>query len=149
MEVAVTARPDDRGQSEVVGEILAIGVVVVVVSVVGAYLLGDVASPNGETLADVTLSVGEERIELANAGGGSVATTDLELTVYVNGTRSGITWASGTVEDDDGDARFDPGERWIRDGLTLTTETTVRVTLADTDTGTLLLDRTVSPGDRR
>lgn len=150
MDRAVTARRNDRGQSEVVGEILAIGMVVIVVTTAGAYLLSDAASPDEETLAQVTLDVSEERIELAHAGGESVATADLELTVAVNGTRQpGITWASGTVADSDGDARFDPGERWVRTGLSLAPDARVRVTLADRDTGTLLLDRTVTVRDGR
>ncbi|SEA09401.1 flagellin N-terminal-like domain-containing protein [Haloplanus vescus] len=147
MDREVTAHPDDRGQSEVVGEILAVAMVVIVVTTAGAYLLSDAASPDEETLAEIRLDVDEERVALTHLGGESVATTDIDLVVYINGTQEGITWASGTV-DGDGDARFDPGERWVYN-RTVASDATVRVTLADTETGTLLLDRTASPSDRR
>lgn len=137
-------RPDDRGQSEVVGEILAIGMVVIVVTTAGAYLLSDAASPDEETLAEIRLDVDEERVELTHIGGESIDTSDLELTMYVNGTRTGTAWADGT----DLGATFDPGERWVYN-RTIASDATVRVTLADRSTGTLLVDQTVRPGDRQ
>ncbi|RMB18051.1 type IV pilin N-terminal domain-containing protein [Haloplanus aerogenes] len=139
-------RPDsDRGQSEVVSEVLAVALVVIIVTVTGTYLLQDVTTPDEETRAQMTLSVTDDRIELTHAGGEAVPEDALNVVVRVNGTEQpGITWESGSV-DGDGDATFDPGERWIRVGLSLSGDARVRVLLADTHTGTVLLDRTVTP----
>jgi len=143
----MATRPDDsnRGQSEVVSEVLAVAMVVIIVTVAGTYLMQGVTTTDRETRAQVILSVTDDRIELAHASGDAVPADALDVVVRVNGTdRPGITWASGTV-DGDGDATFDPGERWIRDGLSVTPDATVRVLLVDTRTGTVLLDRTATP----
>lgn len=123
---------DDRGQSEILGEVLLVGVVVLVLSVAGAFVLGDVAEPRDEAYADVEATVEGGSLALVHRGGETLPTSDLRVRVAVNDTpATGVTWTNGTVEGD-GDALFELGERWTHplSGVGNGSDARVAVTLA-------------------
>jgi PKD repeat protein len=133
-----------RGQSELVGELLLVGVVVLSVSVAGAYVLADLSEPDDEAYADIDATVENGTLAVVHRGGQALRVSDLRLRVAVNGTAApAVTWANGTVEGD-GDDRFELGERFTHPVPGATPDARVAVTLATVDadeaarTGTVL-----------
>jgi hypothetical protein len=130
---------DDRGQTEILGELLLVGVVVLVISVAGAVVLGDVAEPRDRAYADVEATVEGGSLALVHRGGEPLPTGDLRVRVAVNGTPgTGVTWANGTVAGD-GDDLFELGERWTHSvaGSNARVAVTLAV-VADDGTGTVV-----------
>jgi hypothetical protein len=100
----------DRAQSETVGAILLLGVVVLSVGVVGAYALEAAIVPSDAPRANVAGDVRTDALVLTHQGGDALPGGDLRLRVRVNGSETGVAWADGTLTG--GDDRFDPGEEW-------------------------------------
>jgi PKD repeat protein len=122
-----------RGQSELLGEILLVGAVVLAVGVGGAFVLADLADPGDEPYADVDASLDDGTLVLVHRGGQALPVADLRLRVGVNGTPvTGVTWANGTIEGD-GDRRFEFGERFTHPVPGATSATRVSVSLAAVD----------------
>jgi flagellin-like protein len=100
---------EDRAQSEVVGVILLTGVVVVLVSVVGAIVISGQQTDRGPT-ADIIATTDGNDLILKHAGGGRMAVADID--VYIaDGTTTRYDLTAFTEQVGDGDGRFDPGER--------------------------------------
>ena len=144
---------DARAQSEIIGEILLVGVVVLVLSVAGAFVLGEVVDQRDVAYADVEATVEDGSLALSHRGGEPIPASDLRVRVTVNGTpATGVTWANGTVAGD-GDTLFEIGERWTHPlaGVGAGSNARVGVTLAavgDDGTGTVVYrDDSVSGRD--
>lgn len=136
---------DARAQSETLGSVLLLGVVVLAVSTFGVFYLASVVDGVGADgpPANVDGRVTTEGIRLTHLGGESVRTDALSLTLVVDGVRQSVGWADGSLSGTTPDS-FDPGESW---SLTRAFETddAVTVRLADRTSNTLLFDGTANP----
>lgn len=103
---------DERAQSEVVGTVLLVGVVVITVSTLGAGLLGSVTEDD-DPLGDVSGEVATDEIRLTHRGGESLAVAALEVVVRTDDGTERISFADGALSGPDPD-RFDPGETWTK-----------------------------------
>ncbi|WP_338738193.1 type IV pilin [Haloplanus salilacus] len=133
---------DDRAQSEAVGSILVIGLVVVVVGIAGAAALGPLTSGTDTVRAEITGDIGTGGIDISHQGGDALPSADLRLIVRVNGSETGLDWADGTLSG--GDDAFDPGEGW-RVSRDYHADSVVAVTLIHEPSNTILFDTERSP----
>ncbi|GAB7013781.1 type IV pilin [Halolamina salina] len=127
-----------RAQSESIGIILLTAVVVVTVGTAGSIVLADVGGEE-TTRADLSVEIADEGVSVAHNGGESVAFDDLRVVVrHGNETWRPPMNGSGLL-DNDSNARFDAGERWVWSQPLDTSEITV-VQVFDRRTGTLLAE---------
>jgi hypothetical protein len=132
----------DRAQSEVVGSILVIGLVVVTIGVAGATALGPLASGTDTVRAEVTGDVRADGLALSHRGGDPLPSDDLRLIVGVNGNETGLDWADGTLSG--GDDVFSPGEGW-RVSRDYHADSVVAVRLIHEPSNTVLFDTERNP----
>lgn len=125
----------DRAQTELVGAILVVGLVVVSVGVAGAYAMGTVTQSAETPDAAITGGIGTDGITLSHQGGDSLPSDDLRLIVLVNGSETGLAWSDGTLSG--GDDAFDPGEGWTA-SESYDPGSVVTVRLVDEPTNTVL-----------
>lgn len=104
--------PSERAQSEIVGTVLLVGVVVVTTATLGAGLLGSV-QPDRDPVADVSGEVTADRISLTHAGGDAMAASALTVVVRTDAGDARIPFADGTLSGPDPE-RFEPGETWTK-----------------------------------
>lgn len=123
---------ENRAQSESVGVILLVGIVVISVATVGAFALSDIDSD--ERNFDATVEVTTDRITIAHGGGDPVPFSDLLLVLRVDGTTTRITPNDSELVNGDDDELFEPGERWVTDTVSYSTDELVTVRLFDVDT---------------
>lgn len=138
----------DRAQSEVVGNILLVGTIVLVMSTLGLAIVGGIGGDE-RTLADVDAdaAVGTSRTTITHNGGDAVAADDLRVLVGVNGSAPVDRTRNDSASEGIGDARFDPGDRWAYDlNRTVENGTVLRVLVADNATETVVADETFEPG---
>jgi FlaG/FlaF family flagellin (archaellin) len=138
----------DRAQSEVVGEILLVGLVVLAASTFGLLVVGGIGTEE-TTLADVDAdaTVGTNRTTITHSGGDAIRASTLRVLVGVNGSAVTDRPRNDTASAGIGDDRFDPGDVWAYDlDRTITNETVLRVLVADNATETVVADRTFEPG---
>lgn len=103
----------NRAQSEAVGTVLLLAMVVIGVSVVGYVVLGAI-EPDDSPTADVEATVTDSDVTLGHRGGEPLAGDELTVVLRYDGSESRYDFAA------DGsygaDAVFDPGEQWRLDG---------------------------------
>lgn len=133
-----------RGQSEVIGIVLLVGVVTVLVVGAGAIVFADLLQSNEETLATIESNVTAQNITLEVRGGDSVSVSDVELIVrgtseYRLGLDTDFTQTRGRDS-----TLFEPGDRWRGSNPLDDGELTLLV--LDTETGTLLHEDTYEIG---
>lgn len=132
-----------RGQSEVVGSILLVALVVVVVSTVGALSFSMMYDRNDPVSAVIEVEkMNDTTLTLQHGGGDSVAVTDLEVVARNTSKATSETESYAFADGEsmgDGDDRFEAGERW-RTTHTFSRCDQVQVLLVDQSTGTVLLD---------
>lgn len=109
-----------RAQSESIGSVLLLGVVIVSVGAFGVFFLsagfGGASDAAGGSV-NVVGDVSDDAVELAHGGGRSLPLSDLRVVVRGESGRSecGLDSAcesGATALDGDGDDRFDAGETW-------------------------------------
>jgi flagellin-like protein len=105
-----TVRLNERGQSEVIGTVLLVGVVVVTASLVGTGLLASTEADD-DPLVDVDGEVAPDLISLTHAGGESLAVAELIVILRTDDGESRIPFADGSL-DGATPEQFDPGETW-------------------------------------
>ena len=71
----------DRAQSESIGAILLVGVVVISISAGGVYAVGTVTQSTGAPDAAVTGEIGTDGIALSHQGGDSLPVDGLRLII--------------------------------------------------------------------
>lgn len=133
-----------RAQTEVIGSILLATIVILSAVTFGAFFLDTVQDESNNTGATVQLtgSITTERVALSHNGGDSIDTDDLRVTVTVNGTDTGVGWASEWP----GDGTFDPGETWrYTFSPELHPDATVTVRLVNTASNRVLFEDTRNP----
>ena len=138
-------RNSKRAQSETVGNVLLIGVVVVVATTAAVGIVfnfGGGEIDEETTRADIRASATTENLTLSHNGGDSLRAGDLEV-ILENDTAEQqfqVNTANLTGSDD----RFDPGERFERAHGLNGTYIDVLVYIERADSSAVLLDTTVS-----
>jgi flagellin-like protein len=130
-----------RGQSEVVGSILLVAVIIVAVSTVGAVAFAVLLDEDDPVSTVVGVEgMNESTITLQHGGGDPVAVAGLEV-VARNSTSDPkrYSFANGTELMSDGDDRFETGERW-KTNHSFPECDRVQLLLIDRSTETVLLD---------
>ena len=144
-----------RGQSEVIGSILLVAVIVVAVSTIGAIVLSEIGTQDEPVSAVVEGSVTAENdgtVQFEHGGGDSVEASDLTVLVAnESGPQQEFPFTRGDI-DGDGDERFEQGERWTNSTIVCTSgpcpvhvtsdSERVRIVLVHDPSGTLLFDGT-------
>lgn len=122
----------NRAQSETIGTVLLIGVVVVAVGTFGAFFLSGFVGESAP-LASISVDGNETTMNISHSGGERIATEDLRITVSQPGNSKAYTFENnGTqVRVSDPDTEFKPGDRWRFDtegqGLEADQRVTVRL----------------------
>jgi hypothetical protein len=102
-----------RAQSEAVGTVLLLAMVVIGVSVVGYVLLGTI-EPDDSPTVDVKSTVTDSTLTLTHWSGDSLPGDDLTVVVRYGGSEERYDFAAdGSYGADD---TFDPGDQWRLDG---------------------------------
>lgn len=135
----------NRGQSETVGVVLLLGVVVIIVSLVSAAVLADIDREQ-TPLADLDISADETDVRLVHAGGDTFDTEAVAVVVRDDDESTRFRLDDANLTDRDGDGRFGPGDEFARahglDGES------AQVTVVHRPTNTVLAERTVTLSDR-
>lgn len=133
---------DARGQSEMLGSLLMVAVVVVLITTVSAVYLSlaqpEPSGPRTDFDADVTPT----NVTITHVVGEGVRVDEVDVVVRSgpNATRYGLTAENLTG---DGDDRFELGERWRRGhGLSLAAGDRVTVLVVHAPTNTRLYEGT-------
>jgi flagellin-like protein len=136
----------DRAQTNVVGVVLLVGVVVISVGTAGIVVFDDATREVDDRVVDVRGAVTTGGVTLVHNGGDVLRTETLTLSVSVNGSpqRTGVSDGALTGSDP---ARFEPGERWVNDSLSFHERSVVEVMLVDDLTGTVLFETRQHPRD--
>mgnify|MGYP006286399981 CR=1 FL=1 len=145
----------NRAQTESLGSLLLVAVVVVSGATFGAYYVastsgggagGSAGGAGGAagSAADITLSASEETLQLEHNGGPSFSVDDLRVTVRNDSGEFSYAFADGQIRGD-ANGQFDPGETWQR-GWTQSPGASVTVAVVNTDSETLLLRETTTVG---
>ncbi|RXK51577.1 type IV pilin [Halorientalis pallida] len=101
----------DRAQSEVVGVVILIGVVVTMVGIVSVVIFADTGA-DGSVLADVTVEANATHLRVVHMGGENIAVSDFG--VVLDGTGDEVRVPVDSANVSGGDGRFDPGDRFVR-----------------------------------
>jgi len=130
-----------RAQSEVSGETLLVGVVILSISLFGIAAIGTVAVDR-PTLAELSETSGEnEYIELSHAGGQPLDNESVRIILRDGTTSVTLSLTDGNISNLSADNRLSPGYVWQWndwESTDLSGEITIRVFTDDT----LLLDAT-------
>ena len=107
--------PGCRAQSETIGTILLVGVVVTAVGLFGAFYLGGFAEEAGP-LVSISVDGNETTMNLTHTGGESVPADELFVTVGQAGTNERYELDESAPRSEfvrgDNPAQFVPGDRW-------------------------------------
>ena len=98
-----------RGQSETVGVVLLIGVVVTLVSLVSVVILQDIGGSD-DPLADLEVSANETNVTVDHRGGDTLAVDDLAVVLRADEGDKRFTVAPANLTDRNGDGRFGFGD---------------------------------------
>lgn len=108
-------RSATRAQSETIGAILLVGVVVTAVGVFGAFYLGGFAEEAGP-LVSISVDGNETTMNLSHTGGERVPADELFVTVGQAGTSKRYELDESALRSEfvrgDDPAQFVPGDRW-------------------------------------
>lgn len=103
----------NRAQSETVGTVLLLAMVVIGVSVVGYVVLGTI-EPDDSPTVDVKSTVTDSTLTLTHWSGDRLPGDELTVVVRHGGTEDRYDFA--TDGSFGADATFDPGDEWRLDG---------------------------------
>jgi flagellin-like protein len=141
-----------RGQSEVIGSILLVAVIVVAVSTIGGILLSEIGSQEDPPSAVVEGSVTEANngtVQFEHGGGDSAEASALTVLVAnESGPQRAFPFTPGDIHGN-GDNRFEQGERWTNSTILckspscpvpVSDSERVRIALVHEPSGTLLFE---------
>lgn len=114
-----------RAQSEVVGSILLVAIVVLAISVIGTLVLTGLFDKQDPVSADVqgqlTLNEsGDYVVRFDHGGGDSIESSELRVVVRNESGAQEEVQFDGTAYSGDGNGRFDPGEQWENSSIVCT-----------------------------
>ncbi|MFB6178153.1 MAG: type IV pilin N-terminal domain-containing protein [Halorientalis sp.] len=125
----------DRAQSELIGVVLLVGVVVVLVSMISVVMLGQVDT-NRKPVADLRIRANDTTLTIEHAGGDAFAVDDLRVTV--NGETDHKQFPVDAANVSGSDGTFDFGDRFVRKhGLS---DASVTVMVVYTPSNTILAE---------
>ncbi|MFB6108045.1 MAG: type IV pilin [Haloplanus sp.] len=102
-----------RGQSESLGSLLLVAIVVLLMSTVGYYYLGSIGGQDGPT-ANIDGTVTASTVTFSHGGGDAIPGDELTVVLRYDGTEQRDDFeTAGHYGDDD---VFEPGEQWRLDG---------------------------------
>ena len=107
---------DERAQSEVLGTILLVAIVVLVVSTVGVIVVSDLSNQEQQVSALIDGEVTTETVEFQHGGGDPIPAGELLVVVRNGSSEQQIAFAPEDIRGD-GDDLFEPGERWVNDSV--------------------------------
>lgn len=131
---------DDRAQSEVIGTILLVGVVVITVTTAGAFYLSNLSDSETGPTTDFNATVTTSSVNITHLGGDSIARDELTVIVRNNSNTQQFSVADGTLTNSDADEQFELGERWDTSSISLPAGETVRILVVHDPSNTLLYD---------
>lgn len=131
----------DRGQSETIGSILLVAIVVLSVGVFGAYALGQLGGDTGPH-ANIKPSITETQLSLTHAGGNSLSGDELAVIIHWNDSQTRLNFARAGSYDTDNGGLFEPGETWTLTDPPYGLNDTPTVYLVHTPSGTVLFRET-------
>ncbi|AEN07280.1 flagellin domain protein [halophilic archaeon DL31] len=134
---------NERAQSESIGVILLVGVVVISVATVGAFVLSDISSDTVN--ADISVQITSNGFYFSHDGGDPLPMNELLIVVRSESGTSRPTFTPNTIYEGDDDAIFEPGERWANVNTKFDLETPVTISLFQTRTNSLLVKETAYP----
>lgn len=135
---------DARAQSEVVGVVLLLGVVVVVTTLVGAFVLLD-SDRKERPLADLRIEATAKNVTIVHTGGDSVAVADIRVVVRSDADQQTFPVDAANVTGSDGDFGF--GDTFVRNHSVAGPAVTVLVVHTPTNSVLAEADRdVVEPG---
>jgi FlaG/FlaF family flagellin (archaellin) len=137
----------NRAQSELVGNILLIGVVVIVASTVALGIVGNINNQTGingdqPSQVDLIADTTADNLTLAHNGGDSLQAN--EVTVRLSNGTTEKQFKIDTANLTGSDDRFDPGERFERAHGLNGTYIDVLVSVERAGSSAVVLDTTVS-----
>lgn len=135
----VLSRWNDRGQSEVIGIILLVSVVIVLVTLAGVIVIGDWQSTADEETPRISVESDLESTELTirHQGGDSLPAGDVQVLL------EGDTNRAYSLEEFDGPGElFEPGTVWRQDFSDDPLDGTVELLVLHRDSGTILHETT-------
>lgn len=130
-----------RAQSETVGVVLLVAVVVTLVGLVSAVALSDIGGDEGP-LADIDVSADEKNLTVEHRGGDDLAVGDLTIIFRSASEYRRITVDGANLTDRNGDEQFGLGDSIVR-AHGLDSDST-NVAVVHTPSNTVLLDEAVS-----
>lgn len=105
----------ERAQSEIVGEILLVAIVVVAIGIIASFYLGAIGPDSGPSI-DATFDADGSDLIVGHAGGDTVPPTELVLVIDHDGERTRVPFVDGTRLRGTGDS-VSPGHRWRFDDV--------------------------------
>lgn len=136
-----------RAQSESLGSLLLVAVVVISVATFGAYYLASATSGGGiggSVEVAVDASATTDTLTISHNGGDSVSTADLRVVVENESGEYTYAVSDGTILDGGGaDGQFDAGETWELP-WNQSAGSDVKVSLIDADSEALLFRETIT-----
>lgn len=130
-----------RGQSEVIGIVLLVGVVTVLVVAAGAVVLSDLAQNDEEALATIESNVSATNVTLEMKGGDQFRAVDIDIIVR-NGSEARLNLASNfTLHRGTTNRTLEPGDRWQDKEYDPPSSGEFTLFVVDTDSGTLLHEK--------
>ena len=131
-----------RAQSEVIGAILLVAVVVIAVTAFGVFYLGNQSDDGRDPAAEFNASASTTSVNITHLGGDSLARADLVVIVRNSSTEREFSVENGTLTDGDTDDQFEPGEEWGSTNISLPAGESVRVFVVHDSSNKLLYDGT-------
>jgi len=98
-----------RGQSELVGSVLFVGIVILVISAFGVGLFTSIDSEDRQ-LTDISVTVTSDSVTVLHTGGEPIAAADLAVVVRFEGRSERYNAADTGVS-----TPFKSGDRWVID----------------------------------
>jgi len=127
--------PGSRSQSEVVGVVLLVGVVVTLVFTIGVVLVPGFVAESDEPLVTIDAEATTQNVTIWHSEGEKVATEDLEVILWGE-NRERYAFESFTQLKGSDSTVFEPGDKWLRshriDGDRM------EILLIDTEAGEIL-----------
>ena len=110
----VVDRFSDRCQSEVIGAVLMMGIIVLVMTTAGVFLFGAVTGDGEQALADIEYDVSTDTITLSHTSGDSLDADDIAVRVTTDTVDEEFRLDQHftAVSDSNDDGSFSPGDTW-------------------------------------
>lgn len=98
-----------RGQTAVIGTILAVGLVTLFVSGIGVFYISEIdgTEDTPQVNCEITFDAADDNVTITHAGGDEVDTADLDVVLQNASSTSRLAFG---IDEGDGDQHFETGE---------------------------------------